>query len=93
MAAIRNGSDAVRNALADALDWIAVKVWALAHWLRPVYNGPLCPDCQLGPELPKDEECPICREQAEHQRELNEIDRAAYSTGYQDAMRTVEEFG
>lgn len=80
-----------REKAADALDWIAVKLWSLADRLRPVYDGPLCPDCRRGPLLPEDEECPTCREDWEHQQTLNEIDRAAYTAGYQAAVEAERE--
>lgn len=57
----------VREGIADALDWVALQFWRAAHRLRPVYQGPLCPDCEMAPDLGPDVECPMCVEKHEAQ--------------------------
>lgn len=75
-------TQALRHRLADALDRVASGLWTLAHRLRPVYSGPLCPDCRLGPELPEDEECPICREQYAQQERDKELEHGGFERGF-----------
>lgn len=76
----------LRNRLADGLDRVATALWSAAHRLRPVTPaGPLCPDCQVGPELPDGVECPICRESYERQRMFSE----AYEQGREDVFHSL----
>lgn len=78
----------VRAWIADDLDRLAVLLWQVAHRLRPVDNGPRCPDCQIGPDV--GDNCPVCEERAETQRIYNDIDRAAYAEGYRRAMEVAD---
>lgn len=71
-----------RGAVADALDWLAVRLFDAAHRLRPIDMRPRCPDCRLGPDLGPEQECPVCREHGEQQQRDQEI----YGSGYSDGL-------
>lgn len=73
----------LRAWLADRIDALAVVLWSGAHRLRPVYAGPLCPDCELEPDHGPDVECPGCVMRAEQR----EDDERAYASGFEDGRR------
>jgi hypothetical protein len=72
----------MRERFADLIDWVAIRLFLAAHWLRPEDDRPRCPDCQIGPDLGPDEECPVCREQWELQRNYEDAAHAGYEQGF-----------
>lgn len=71
----------MRDRVADLLDWVAVRIWSVAHHVRPVTPpGALCPDCEIAPDRGPDVECEVCAERAE----INQRIRDAYDTGLED---------
>jgi hypothetical protein len=46
----------LREWIADDLDRLALALWNVAHNLRPPHDGPVCPDCRIGPDV--GENCP-----------------------------------
>lgn len=73
---------ALRTWLADRLAHAAWRLYALAEHVRPAYIGPLCPDCQIAPDLGPDGECPECLDRYRQQK----ADEAIYGAGYETAM-------
>lgn len=53
----------------------------------PDPDAPRCPDCQIGPDLGEDADCPICRDRGEQQRRDTEL----YGAGYMDGQRAADE--
>ena len=75
----------LREWLADRIDGLAVVLWNVAHRLRPAYRGPLCPDCELGPDV---EPCPICEERRLDQQIQNDI----FEQGRASAFESLREY-
>ena len=72
--------------LATALEAAAGALLRAAYEIvRPKYDGPLCPDCQLGPDV--GDNCPICEASFEEQKRSEAI----YASGYEDGARFVDD--
>lgn len=80
-----------RNLAADVLDRCAVALLSAANRLRPVDDRPRCPDCQIGPDLGPDVECPVCRERWEQQNYESAIYDAGRQDGYRDGLTSGDE--
>jgi len=76
--------------LADRLDGFAVVIWRVAHRLRPVYDGPLCPDCRIAPDPGEGNECDVCREAAERDIRERAVELGGYEDGWRDAQRMAD---
>lgn len=83
----------LRTWIGNDLDRLAVAIADLAHWVHPVTSGSLCPDCQIGPDLGPDVECPFCRERFEQKRRDESLMAGAYDDGYDAGRRSREAEG
>ncbi len=77
----------LRNLIADDLDRLAVALWSLAHRIRPVYAGPLCPDCEIAPDPGPEGGCEVCAAKWAQQQLANAMAEPAWDQGYEAGFR------
>lgn len=69
----------------------AIYEWGIS--LDPGPQGEPCPDCGVPTTVPKDQECPECRDRWEAKKRDEALHGAAYEEGYQAAERARQSEG